>query len=186
MGGEELAVAARSLATDFADSAEQFGAKAEEFIGKTADQALENGRALDTVDQDVSGKLADAGNPLSGADAAPTGDAAPVEGAPTPGGSPGSVDPPAVNTPASPVSTSGVGPCGKVGEPIDVVGGQMVAQTVDARLNGVLGLVLRRAYASGYRDGRLFGPGWASTLDMRVVIETNAVRLLDDDARILE
>jgi hypothetical protein len=88
--------------------------------------------------------------------------------------------------PMNPVSTSGVGPCGKAGEPIDTAGGQMVAQSVDVRLNGVLGLVLRRAYASGYRDGRLFGPGWASTLDTRVVIEPDTIRLLDDDARVLE
>jgi RHS repeat-associated protein len=83
------------------------------------------------------------------------------------------------------VSEQGVGPCGKVGEPIDVVGGQMVTAAVDVSLPGVLPLVLRRAYASGYRDRRLFGPGWSSTLDIRIVVAADGISLLDDDGRVL-
>ncbi len=57
-------------------------------------------------------------------------------------------------------------PC--VGDPIDVVTGQMVLAQTDVDLPGVLPLVLKRVYKSGYRWGGLFGGSWASTLDQRV------------------
>lgn len=187
MGGD-LAAAARALASDFAESAGKIADRAGSWFEETGDKALENGRNITNLDEDLAGRFGGATGDLDGA-AAPGLDSGaeppPIEPG---GGAPasGPVDPPPLNTPPSAVGDQGVGPCGKVGEPIDVVGGQMVMQAIDAHLGGVLPLVLRRAYASGYRDGRLFGPGWSSTLDIRVIVGRDGVRLLDDDGRILE
>ena len=74
--------------------------------------------------------------------------------------------------------------CTTGGDPVDVVSGQMIASAVDARLPGLLPLVLRRAYASGYRGGRSFGPGWASTLDQRVQIDASGIHYAGEDAEI--
>ena len=59
-------------------------------------------------------------------------------------------------------------PC--VGDPIDVVTGDMVMAHTDVHLPGVLPLTVRRVYKSGYRWGGVFGPSWASTLDQRVEV----------------
>ena len=59
-------------------------------------------------------------------------------------------------------------PC--VSDPIDVVSGEMVLQQTDLVLPGVLPLVLKRVYKSGYRWGSVFGGSWASTLDQRVEV----------------
>lgn len=71
----------------------------------------------------------------------------------------------------------------KGGDPVDVVSGQMLTSAIDIVLPGVLPLVLRRAYASDYRHGRLFGPGWSSTLDQRVVIDDDGIHYLGDDSQ---
>lgn len=71
-------------------------------------------------------------------------------------------------------------------DPVDVVSGQLLAATADLALPGVLPLVLRRAYASGYRHGALFGPGWSSTLDIRLLVDEAGVRFLGDDAQCLD
>ena len=71
-------------------------------------------------------------------------------------------------------------------DPVDVVSGQLLISTTDLALPGVLPLVLRRAYASGYEDGGLYGPGWSSTLDIRLVIQDGAVSFLGDDCQRLE
>ena len=70
-------------------------------------------------------------------------------------------------------------------DPIDVVTGQLLSGKIDVSLPGVLPLVLRRAYASGYAHGRLLGPGWSSTLDQRLVVDDEGVRYLGDDAQAL-
>jgi YD repeat-containing protein len=44
--------------------------------------------------------------------------------------------------------------------------------------------VLRRAYASGYRHGQYFGPGWSSTLDQRLLPVAGARWPLSWDRRI--
>lgn len=80
----------------------------------------------------------------------------------------------------------GVGSCANGGtDPVDVVSGQMITAKVDAELPGVLPLVLRRAYASSYRHGQFFGPGWSSTLDQRLVIDDDGIHYLGDDAQVL-
>ncbi len=61
----------------------------------------------------------------------------------------------------------------------------MVTTETDIDLPGLLPLTLRRAYASGYARGQLFGPGWSSTLDQCLEIEERTIRYLGDDAQIL-
>ena len=81
----------------------------------------------------------------------------------------------------------GVSNCSTGGtDPVDVVSGQMITGKSDVELPGVLPLVLRRAYASSYRHGALFGPGWSSTLDQRLVIDTDGIHVLGDDAQRLD
>ncbi|OXM62695.1 RHS repeat-associated core domain-containing protein [Amycolatopsis vastitatis] len=82
--------------------------------------------------------------------------------------------------------SEGTGGCdGKGGDPVDAVSGQMITAGTDVELPGLLPLVLNRAYASGYADGRSFGPGWASTLDQRLVLTDDFVRYYGADAEVL-
>ena len=71
------------------------------------------------------------------------------------------------------------------GDPVDVASGQMLIAENDVQLPGVLPLVLRRVYASGRRAGRLLGPGWTSTLDIRVLVDDDGIHFTDDDGRAL-
>lgn len=82
-------------------------------------------------------------------------------------------------------SSEGNGSCTTGGDPVDVVSGQMIMSTTDLELPGLLPLVLRRSYASGYRADRHFGPGWSSTLDQRVQIDSQAIHYAGDDGQIL-
>src|SRR5207302_6081673 len=60
--------------------------------------------------------------------------------------------------------SEGNGGCdGKGGDPVDTVSGQMITSKTDVDLPGLLPLMIRRAYASGFDSGRLFGAGWSST-----------------------
>ncbi|TDV57184.1 RHS repeat-associated core domain-containing protein [Actinophytocola oryzae] len=82
--------------------------------------------------------------------------------------------------------SDGNGGCdGKGGDPVDVVSGQMITDAVDVELPGLLPLVLRRAYASGYEHGASFGPGWSATVDQRLELTADAVRYVGDDAQVL-
>ena len=71
-------------------------------------------------------------------------------------------------------------------DPVDVVSGWMLTDETDLALPGILPVVLRRAYASGYDAGRLFGPGWASTLDQRISINPVGIHFAGDDAQRLD
>ncbi|WP_051450649.1 DUF6531 domain-containing protein [Actinospica robiniae] len=71
------------------------------------------------------------------------------------------------------------------GDPVDTATGQMITGETDVELPGRLPLILHRVYASGYRGGRLFGPGWSSTLDTRIQIDADGIHFTDDDGRIL-
>nr|WP_223297408.1 DUF6531 domain-containing protein [Catenulispora acidiphila] len=71
------------------------------------------------------------------------------------------------------------------GDPVDLVTGQMIDNVTDLDLPGVLPLILRRTYASGYRTGRLFGPGWSSTIDQRMSINEAGIHFAGDDAQTL-
>jgi len=79
----------------------------------------------------------------------------------------------------------GNGRCQTGGDPVDVISGQMITSATDIDLPGLLPMVLRRAYASGFVGGRLFGPGWSSTLDQRIEIDADGVHYAGDDAQIL-
>ncbi len=68
---------------------------------------------------------------------------------------------------------------------MDVVSGQVITSETDVDLPGLLPLTLRRAYASDYIGGRLYGPGWSSTLDQRIEIDADGIHFAGDDAQIL-
>ncbi len=72
-----------------------------------------------------------------------------------------------------------------VGDPVDAATGAVIMYQVDAELAGVLPLVLERAYGSSYRAGRWFGPGWASSLDQRLVTGAAGVIYTAADGRLL-
>ncbi|MFJ6741392.1 DUF6531 domain-containing protein [Streptomyces sp. NPDC091279] len=71
------------------------------------------------------------------------------------------------------------------GDPIDMATGQMVMSETDIFLDGVLPLQLERHHRSGLRSGRWFGPGWASTLDQRLILDPDGVRFTTADGMIL-
>ncbi|WP_329956164.1 RHS repeat-associated core domain-containing protein [Catenulispora pinistramenti] len=71
-------------------------------------------------------------------------------------------------------------------DPVDVVSGWMLTDATDVELAGVLPLVLRRAYVSGYETGRLFGAGWSSTLDQRLAVNEVGIHFVGDDAQRLD
>ncbi|MGP8304536.1 DUF6531 domain-containing protein [Streptomyces inhibens] len=103
-----------------------------------------------------------------------------------PGGSrPGKNDPSLAGPSKGGQPSNGNIGCHTAGDPVDVVSGQMITNERDLELPGLLPLVLRRAYASSYAGGRLFGPGWSSTLDQRVEIDTKGIHYAGDDAQIL-
>jgi RHS repeat-associated protein len=124
-----------------------------------------------------------------------------VENAPVrPAAAADAVPPPRVHEPDAPATTHPTAEDGGVGgqrsegnrgtdarggDPVDAVSGQMITSATDVDLPGLLPLVLRRAYASGYRGGRLHGPGWSSTLDQRLEFAGEAVGYFGDDAQIL-
>lgn len=56
------------------------------------------------------------------------------------------------------------------GDPIDMATGEVLQQQTDLELPGVLPLVIERTHISGYRNGRFYGPSWASTLDERLEV----------------
>ncbi|WP_194924326.1 DUF6531 domain-containing protein [Catenulispora pinisilvae] len=72
------------------------------------------------------------------------------------------------------------------GDPVDVVSGQMLTDATDLSLPGVLPLVLHRAYASAFYAGRLFGPGWSSTLDQRISVNAAGIHFAGDDGQVLD
>ncbi|WP_344662101.1 RHS repeat-associated core domain-containing protein [Catenulispora subtropica] len=71
-------------------------------------------------------------------------------------------------------------------DPVDVVSGWMLSEATDLRLPGVMPVLLRRVYASGYETGRLFGPGWSSTLDQRLSVNAAGIHFAGDDAQCLD
>jgi len=60
-------------------------------------------------------------------------------------------------------------------DPIDLASGQMILTQTDVELPGVLDWALRRTYQSAYTCGRWFGPGWSSTLDLRLEVDERGV-----------
>ncbi|WP_461110787.1 DUF6531 domain-containing protein [Streptomyces calidiresistens] len=60
-------------------------------------------------------------------------------------------------------------------DPVDFATGEVLLPATDVDLPGVLPLLLERHHLSGYREGRLFGRSWSSTLDQRLVLEADSV-----------
>ncbi|MFI1959533.1 DUF6531 domain-containing protein [Streptomyces althioticus] len=71
------------------------------------------------------------------------------------------------------------------GDPVDLATGEMVMSATDVTLEGVLPLTLERHHRSRTRGGRLLGPSWTSTLDQRLVLDPDGVRLVVDDGMVL-
>ncbi|HEV2636324.1 MAG TPA: RHS repeat-associated core domain-containing protein [Actinocrinis sp.] len=189
--GNSLVPIVRGFIQDTTDAISgKVGPLLESFTHKTADLVADNANDINTAEdgitQNVKGVMNGGGGDVPPGDVMPGG--APTDPVSAPGArNPGDLAPPADPVPGGdPVGTNGVGGCGKAGEPVDVVTGQYVAAKTDVDLPGVLSLVLRRAYASHYRGGRLVGPGWSCTLDIRVQISPDTIRFADDDCRILE
>ncbi|WP_051967442.1 RHS repeat-associated core domain-containing protein [Kitasatospora mediocidica] len=82
-------------------------------------------------------------------------------------------------------AVDGNGGCKTAGDPVDVVSGQVLTTEIDLVLAGLLPVILRRSYASGYIGGRLHGQGWSSTLDQRIEIDADGIHFAGDDAQIL-
>ncbi|SEH00686.1 RHS repeat-associated core domain-containing protein [Nonomuraea solani] len=70
-------------------------------------------------------------------------------------------------------------------DPIDVATGEVLLRQVDAEVAGALPLSFERTYVSSYRNGRLFGAAWASTLDERLAIGDGHVRFAAADGMVL-
>jgi RHS repeat-associated protein len=71
-------------------------------------------------------------------------------------------------------------------DPIDVASGEVVLHRRDVALMGVLPLVLDRTHISSYREGLLFGPSWASTLDQHLEVDADGISYAAADGMILE
>ncbi|GAB2775643.1 DUF6531 domain-containing protein [Amycolatopsis magusensis] len=70
-------------------------------------------------------------------------------------------------------------------EPVDVATGQVVLRQADLTLIGTPDLVLERTHLSAYREGRWFGPSWASTLDQRLEADEAHLRYFSADGMVL-
>ncbi|MFF2845469.1 DUF6531 domain-containing protein [Streptomyces sp. NPDC058001] len=71
------------------------------------------------------------------------------------------------------------------GDPVDMATGEMVMSATDLLLPGVLPLAVQRHHRSGVRSGRWFGPSWVSTVDQRLLLDTDGVRFIADDGMTL-
>jgi hypothetical protein len=72
-----------------------------------------------------------------------------------------------------------------VGDPVDVATGEVVLHQVDVELAGILPLAVSRTHLSSYREGRSFGPSWASTLDERLEVGGEHVWFASADGMLL-
>ncbi|MBA3020537.1 RHS repeat-associated core domain-containing protein [Propionicimonas sp.] len=75
--------------------------------------------------------------------------------------------------------------CTDIGEPVDAANGFVFFTRLDAQLPGELPLVLTRRYVSGFKQGRLFGARWASSLDQRLEVGEDQLSLVRGDASVL-
>ncbi|MGX1503752.1 UNVERIFIED_CONTAM: RHS repeat-associated protein [Streptomyces graminofaciens] len=70
-------------------------------------------------------------------------------------------------------------------DPIDVATGRMLLPQTDISLPGSLPLVFRRVYDSSRRSSGWFGPGWSSTVDQRLEIDSEGVLFACDEGSLL-
>ena len=185
MSGTEQREAAIGLRDTFGQVAKDVSSKAGDFHDLTADAASQGAHALADTDGEFGGKLNDLGNDPA---QAPT--PKPTEAPSTAGGdgaadTPGPVTDDFTEGDAGGVNSEGTNAAEAVSDPVDPISGQMLTSRLDVLLPGVLPLALRRAYTSNYRHGALFGPGWSSTLDERLLIDDDGIHFLGDDAQTL-
>ncbi|OXM74968.1 MULTISPECIES: DUF6531 domain-containing protein [Amycolatopsis] len=72
-----------------------------------------------------------------------------------------------------------------LGDPVDMVTGEVLLTQTDLDLPGVLPLRLERIHLSDYRSGRWFGRSWASTLDQRIEVDAAGVVFAAADGKLL-
>lgn len=72
-----------------------------------------------------------------------------------------------------------------VGDPVDVVTGEVVQSQVDVELPGVLPLRISRTHLSSYRVGHWYGSSWASTLDQRLEVDEDGMYFAGEDGVLL-
>jgi RHS repeat-associated protein len=179
----EIAKAVEKGVKDVAEHAgSRFGKLAKEFYEETgkrmvksaehvAEAEAKSKKLFENIAKDSEKGLAqDAKNAEKGLAGAPPGERGPGLGNAERGGG---------------QSSEGNGKCPHGLDPVDLISGQMIMSETDLELPGLLPVILRRAYASGYVGGRLFGPGWSSTLDQRLEIDDNGIHYAGDDAQIL-
>ncbi|AXB41696.1 RHS repeat-associated core domain-containing protein [Amycolatopsis albispora] len=70
-------------------------------------------------------------------------------------------------------------------DPVDIATGSVVMTQADLTIAGSPDLVLERTHVSSYRDGRWFGPSWASTVDQRVEVGADRISYYSADGMIL-
>ncbi|HEU5333637.1 MAG TPA: DUF6531 domain-containing protein [Actinocrinis sp.] len=196
-GGGIAKVVVEDMAKPVLESVEKVGAAVPKHFGdigerleKTAKNHTENEASITQKIRDIGGKDDGAGSvhgPHGGSDR-PGGEGAGPHGGAGSGEPHGGVEPPPLKgngEGGGSLEHDGAGKAHTEGDPVDVVSGQMISLVTDLDLPGLLPLVLRRAYTSGYRGGRLLGPGWSSTLDQRLEIDRDGIRYAGDDAQIL-
>ncbi|MFV2175706.1 RHS repeat-associated core domain-containing protein [Actinomadura sp. LOL_016] len=69
-------------------------------------------------------------------------------------------------------------------DPVGIVAGEVMLSQTDVTLPAVMPLVLQRTHISTYRAGDLFGPSWASTLDIALQLDSEGVRFLQEDGSV--
>ena len=185
-GGQGQRDAAIALKDTVGSAADDITSKAADFHEITAAASVDGAHAFGDVDTQFGDTLDGIGrDPESVAN--PT----PDDGAGASGGSGGDGQSGPVDDNFQGTGEGGQQPEGNDNtpackDPVDPISGQMLCAQVDLELPGILPLVLRRAYASSYRHGKLFGPGWSSTLDQRLVIDQDGIHFLGDDAQQLD
>ncbi|HEY3749057.1 MAG TPA: DUF6531 domain-containing protein [Pseudonocardiaceae bacterium] len=177
---EDAEQAAGKITKSIADVTERTADIEEGNLARTLDTEAGNARSFTSITEDGA---AGADRPVS------TGGSGPVDEPQFSGGKPPDLDgskPAGEPTGDGGQPSEGNGGCdGKGGDPVDVVSGQVITEATDVDLPGLLPLILRRAYASGYEGGRLHGPRWSSTVDQRLEIDDDTVRFFGDDAQTL-
>ncbi|MBR7839054.1 RHS repeat protein [Actinospica durhamensis] len=185
MSDEEQRNLAIGLRDTFGKVAEDTSSSAGGFHDATADAAQAGAHSMEQTDSDLGDQFNQVGNEPVNPPAprpADTPATSPAGGAP---GTPGAITDGFQGGDEGGLGSAGVEQTPACKDPVDPVSGQMITSAADVDLPGILPLVLRRAYASGYAHGALFGPGWSSTLDQRVILDEDGVHLLGDDAQTL-
>ncbi|GAA3800530.1 MULTISPECIES: DUF6531 domain-containing protein [Amycolatopsis] len=72
-----------------------------------------------------------------------------------------------------------------LGDPVDMVSGEVLLTQTDLDLPGVFPLRLERIHLSNHRSGRWFGLSWASTLDQRIEVDAAGVVFAAADGKLL-